>query len=56
MVLHIAILGGGFGVVALGSPLPLLVALVALKLAVDTVFHLREHRTVSEPPNTTAAR
>lgn len=51
VVLHVAILGGGFGVMALGSPLPLLILLVMLKLALDVWLHLREHRpaTVPEP-------
>ncbi|MEZ5558137.1 MAG: DUF6498-containing protein [Pseudomonadales bacterium] len=45
VVLHVAILFGGFGVMALGSPLPLLVLLVGLKLMLDVWLHLREHRT-----------
>ncbi len=55
VVLHLAILGGGVGVATLGSPLPLLVTLVALKLVVDAVLHLREHRAVSEPRSAMAA-
>lgn len=43
-ILHIAILFGGFGVAALGSPLPLLLMLVVMKLAVDVWLHRREHR------------
>jgi hypothetical protein len=44
-VLHVAIILGGFGAAALGSPLPLLVLLVALKLGLDVSLHLRERRS-----------
>ncbi len=44
VVLHIAIIAGGFGVAALGSPWPLLLLLVALKLGLDVWLHRREHR------------
>ena len=42
-VLHIAIIAGGFLVVQLGSPLGLLVALVALKIGMDIILHNRAH-------------
>jgi hypothetical protein len=42
-VLHIAIIAGGFLVVQLGSPLGLLVALVALKIGMDIMLHNRSH-------------
>jgi hypothetical protein len=42
-VLHVAIIAGGFLVVRLGSPLGLLVALVALKLGMDIMLHNRSH-------------
>jgi hypothetical protein len=42
-VLHIAIIAGGFLVVRLGSPLGLLVALVALKIGMDIMLHNRSH-------------
>lgn len=45
VILRIAIIAGGFGVMALGSPLPLLVLLVLLKLTFDVWLHIREHRT-----------
>lgn len=48
-VLHVAIIAGGFGVMALGSPLPLLLLLVTLKLGLDVVMHLREHRRPAAP-------
>ena len=50
VVLHVAIILGAFGVMALGSPLPLLVLLVGLKLGLDLVLHNREHQ-VSPDPN-----
>jgi hypothetical protein len=42
-VLHVAIIAGGFLVVRLGSPLGLLVALVALKIGMDIMLHNRSH-------------
>lgn len=44
VVLHVAILIGGFGAVALGSPVVALVVLVALKTAIDLKAHLVERR------------
>ncbi len=44
VVLHVAILIGGFGAVALGSPVVALVVLVALKTAIDLKAHLAERR------------
>jgi hypothetical protein len=43
VVLHIAILFGGWGTLALGSPLPLLIVLVLGKTILDLRMHLREH-------------
>lgn len=43
VVLHIAILFGGWGALALGSPLPLLLILVVGKTLLDLHLHLREH-------------
>ncbi len=45
VVLHVAIIFGGFGVMALGSPIPLLALLVFLKLGLDIWLHKREHHT-----------
>jgi Family of unknown function (DUF6498) len=42
-ILHVAIIAGGFLVVRLGSPLGLLVALVALKIGMDIMLHNRSH-------------
>ncbi len=44
VVLHIAIIAGGFLVISLGSPVGLLIALVALKIAMDIMLHRRSHR------------
>jgi hypothetical protein len=44
VVLHIAIILGGFAVMALGQPGALLILLVALKLAMDIKLHRRQHR------------
>ena len=44
VVLHVAILGGGFAATALGSPLWALLVLLGLKVALDLRAHLREHR------------
>jgi len=45
VVLHLAILGGGFAAAALGSPVWALVLLIALKVGFDLHAHLKEHRT-----------
>jgi hypothetical protein len=43
MVLHLVIIGGGFGALALGSPLWALVLLIGLKTALDLRAHVKEH-------------
>jgi hypothetical protein len=43
IILHVAILLGGFGAMALGEPLIVLLALVVLKTIMDYKLHLREH-------------
>ncbi len=43
VILHVAILFGGFAVMAMGSPLALLLLLVVLKLGLDIWLHRREH-------------
>ena len=48
VVLHVAILIGGFGAVAMGSPVVALVVLVALKTAIDLKAHLAERRKLGE--------
>ena len=44
VVMHIAILGGGFLTMAMGSPAALLLLLVVLKTIVDINLHLRSHK------------
>jgi hypothetical protein len=43
VILHIAIIAGGFLVLQLGSPIGLLIALVALKIVMDIMLHRRSH-------------
>ena len=43
MVLHFAIIVGGAGTMALGSPLWALIVLLALKIGLDLKAHLKEH-------------
>lgn len=49
VVLHLVLIAGGALVLALGSPTPALVMLVALKLAVEAPLHLRSHRVKALP-------
>lgn len=44
VVMHIAILFGGFLTMALGSPLGILFVLIALKTVIDVKLHLWEHK------------
>ena len=44
MILHVTILVGGFGAMALGSPLWALLVLLGIKVALDLRAHLKEHR------------
>lgn len=45
--MHIGILGGGFLVFVLGSPGPVLLLVVALKIVLDVRAHLKDHRSSS---------
>lgn len=47
VVLHIALIAGGFFVISSHSPLPLLIILVTLKIGMDILFHLRAHKKTS---------
>ena len=44
VVLHLAVLFGGFLTMALGSPVGVLLILVLLKTIIDVKLHLRERR------------
>jgi hypothetical protein len=44
VVLHLAIIGGGFAAAALGSPVWALLLMLALKVGLDLRAHLKEHR------------
>ena len=46
VVMHIAILGSAFLVMAIGSPVALLLALVALKTVFDVKLHIRGHKKI----------
>jgi hypothetical protein len=48
-ILHVAIIVGGFAVMAMGQPVAMLVVLVLLKLGLDIRLHLREHRAARQP-------
>lgn len=50
VLLHVAILLGGFAVMSLGQPVAMLVVLVLLKLGLDVRLHLREHRALAARP------
>lgn len=44
VVMHAAIIAGGFGILALGEPTILLIVLIGLKTALDIALHRRSHR------------
>jgi hypothetical protein len=44
VVMHIAIIFGGFVTMSIGSPIGILLVLVLLKIILDVSFHLREHK------------
>jgi hypothetical protein len=48
VVMHIAIIFGGFLTMAFGSPVGLLVMLVIIKTLIDVALHKRQHRTVQK--------
>jgi len=55
VVMHIALLAGGFFAMSLGSPAAVLLALVVLKTIMDAKPHLREHRRKQESLQTASA-
>ena len=50
IVLHLTIILGGIGTMALHSPLWALVALIGIKMAIDVTAHRREHATEHARP------
>jgi hypothetical protein len=46
VLMHVTILAGGLPVMLLGSPVPLLVILIGLKIAVDIALHNRSHARI----------
>jgi len=48
VVMHIAIIGGGFLVMSVGSPVALLLGLVVCKTIFDVNMHIRSHKKVKE--------
>lgn len=48
VILHVAIIFGGWCVMALGSPIWLLVVLIALKIGIDVFTHLKEHGLIGQ--------
>lgn len=54
VVLHLTVLFGGFGVMALGEPWYALAILVLVKLGIDIVAHRREHQHLQSQQTTTA--
>lgn len=48
IILHVTVLFGGFLVMLLGSPVIGLVLLICLKIFIDIVAHLRQHRPVAQ--------
>ena len=46
-ITHIALILGGFFLIAQGEPLIGLILLVLMKIALDVTFHQREHRKLT---------
>jgi hypothetical protein len=44
VVMHVAIIFGAFLTMAMGSPVGILIILVALKTSLDVIFHMRQHK------------
>ena len=51
VVLHLAIIAGGFAIALLGQPAALLAVLVLLKIVLDAVAHVVEHRLAAARSN-----
>jgi hypothetical protein len=52
VVMHIAIIAGGFLTAKMGSPVGILIVLVVLKTILDITLHLRQHRKTIPPDPT----
>lgn len=48
IVLHLVIIAGGFAVLALKSPVPLVILLVLVKIIIDVKLHQKSHQRASE--------
>jgi len=55
VILHIAIMLGGFAVMAIGQPVAMLIVLILLKLGVDVKLHVREHSNLASQPTLEAS-
>jgi hypothetical protein len=51
VVLHVAILGGGFLIMALGSPVAGLALLIVLKIILDVLAHVKQHHLSEGKPS-----
>lgn len=56
VVLHIAIIGGGFLVMAMGKPVVGLALLIALKIGLDVLAHAKQHALDGRVPTSTDGR
>jgi hypothetical protein len=50
IVMHVAILAGGFAVMALDTPVAALIVLIVLKIGIDLVMHNRANLSRPETP------
>ncbi len=55
LVMHVTLVGGGFAVSKMGESQALLAAMVLLKIGLDALQHLREHRAPSAEPQPAGA-
>ena len=45
LVMHVALIAAGFFIIKQGSPLPLLIILIILKIGLDTYLHFKSHQS-----------
>jgi Family of unknown function (DUF6498) len=55
IVLHLTVLFGAWGVIAVHSPMPLLLLLIAGKIVLDVSSHIKEHRKLAPGPDAPGA-